>query len=352
MIVYAVGNLEAAFPRRRWFFDLSQFRKWTNGKWQISGLGQPRPHSINFLDAISRNRLRIGDMAEPVKKVSSFRVVAEDAMDAKTTESHSATTEAPRFDDVPKIRTSPEIVTRELTLYFANRLVLDRINLTISPNCVTSIIGPTGTGKSTFLRCINRTNDMLEGVRTTGEILLDGHDINAPGTDVAKLRKRVALQTYAILPTSVFENVAYGPRVAGVVSATGLRAAVQVGLQRAGLWDEVEKMLDERASRLSLGQQYRLCIARALATEPDVLLLDEPALALRSTRYRSFRRFDLRIEEATDNCDCHEQCTAGGHNFRFHSILVARSADRSRTNDRRFYKSQGSPHGRLRTWPI
>lgn len=196
--------------------------------------------------------------------------------------SSRSTADAKRREVMGERSAPPKLVARNLTVHFHHRLVLDRVSLTIAANSVTSIIGPTGTGKSTLLRCFNRSNDLIEGMRTQGEVWFDDQNICDSRLDVGILRKRVAhvLQSSTIFPTSIFENVAFGPRVAGVLASGQLREAVEIGLRRGGLWEEVRDDLKERASKLSAGQQYRLCIARALATQPDVLLLDEPALAL------------------------------------------------------------------------
>jgi len=147
---------------------------------------------------------------------------------------------------------------------------------------VTALIGPSGCGKSTFLRCLNRMNDMIEGTRLQGEILLDDVDIYRPKTDVVELRKRVGIifQKSNPFPKSIYDNVAYGPRVAGIRKRAELDEIVEKSLQRSALWEEVSDRLNESALKLSGGQQQRLCIARALATDPDVLLMDEPASAL------------------------------------------------------------------------
>jgi phosphate transport system ATP-binding protein len=147
---------------------------------------------------------------------------------------------------------------------------------------VTALIGPSGCGKSTFLRCLNRMNDMIEGTRLQGQILLDDVDIYRPKTDVVELRKRVGIifQKSNPFPKSIYDNVAYGPRVAGIRKRADLDEIVETSLQRSALWEEVSDRLNESALKLSGGQQQRLCIARALATDPDVLLMDEPASAL------------------------------------------------------------------------
>jgi phosphate transport system ATP-binding protein len=147
---------------------------------------------------------------------------------------------------------------------------------------ITALIGPSGCGKSTFLRSINRLNGLIIGARAEGRILLDDEDIYAPGTDVVSLRQRVGMvfQRWNPFPKSIYDNVAYGPRINDSPSRAALDEIVETSLRRAALWDEVKDRLRQSALRLSGGQQQRLCIARALANEPEVLLLDEPASAL------------------------------------------------------------------------
>ena len=147
---------------------------------------------------------------------------------------------------------------------------------------ITALIGPSGCGKSTFLRSINRLNELIIGARAEGRMLLDGEDIYAPGTDVVSLRQRVGMvfQRWNPFPKSIYDNVAYGPRINDSPKRVELDEIVETSLKRAVLWDEVKDRLRQSALRLSGGQQQRLCIARALANEPEVLLLDEPASAL------------------------------------------------------------------------
>lgn len=165
--------------------------------------------------------------------------------------------------------------------YGAHQALFD-ITLGMPEHCVTALIGPSGCGKSTFLRCLNRMNDMIENTVVRGDILLDGEDIYRRGTDVVELRKRVGMvfQKSNPFPKSIYENVAYGPRVAGVRNRAVLDEIVEKCLKQSALWDEVHHRLNDSALQLSGGQQQRLCIARALATDPDVLLMDEPASAL------------------------------------------------------------------------
>ncbi|MEQ8849678.1 phosphate ABC transporter ATP-binding protein PstB [Botrimarina sp.] len=166
--------------------------------------------------------------------------------------------------------------------FYGAKQALFGIQLAVPEHCVTALIGPSGCGKSTLLRCLNRMNDMIEGTRIEGVVTLDGHDIYAPRVDVVELRKRVGMvfQKSNPFPKSIFENVAYGPRVAGERNKSRLYEIAERCLQQAALWNEVKDRLDESALALSGGQQQRLCIARALATEPQVLLMDEPASAL------------------------------------------------------------------------
>ncbi len=178
-----------------------------------------------------------------------------------------------------------KVSVTSLNFWYGDHQALFDISLVIPEKCVTALIGPSGCGKSTFLRCINRMNDMVDATRVDGQILIDGQDIRASRIDVVNLRKRVGMvfQKSNPFPKSIFENVAYGPRVAGVRSQTMLLEIVEKSLRQAALWDEVSDRLDQSALRLSGGQQQRLCIARALATDPDVLLMDEPASALDPT---------------------------------------------------------------------
>jgi phosphate transport system ATP-binding protein len=169
---------------------------------------------------------------------------------------------------------------RDLDFYYGPTRALSNISMEVAEREITALIGPSGCGKSTFLRCLNRMNDTIPGTRATGKILLDGQDIYAPTTDVADLRRRVGLvfQKPNPFPQSVHENVAFGPRVLGLTAQ--LEARIEKSLRGAALWDEVKDHLREPALNLSLGQQQRLCIARVLAVEPDVILMDEPCSAL------------------------------------------------------------------------
>lgn len=175
-----------------------------------------------------------------------------------------------------------KIAVSDLDFFYGDNQALHNINLNIPEHCVTAFIGPSGCGKSTFLRCLNRMNDMIDDARVDGTILLDGQSIAGPRVDVVELRKRVGMvfQKSNPFPKSIFENIAYGPRVAGEKNKAKLYEIAERCLQHAALWDEVKDRLEDSALALSGGQQQRLCIARALATDPQVLLMDEPASAL------------------------------------------------------------------------
>ena len=170
----------------------------------------------------------------------------------------------------------------DLNLWYGDKQALFDIGIPIPRGAITALVGPSGCGKSTLLRCVNRLNDLVDNVRIAGGIRLDGDDIYAPGTDVIELRKRVGMvfQKPNPFPMSIFENVAYPLRIDGERSRSVLSEACERSLVSAGLWDEVKDRLQENALRLSGGQQQRLCIARAIAGDPEVLLLDEPCSAL------------------------------------------------------------------------
>lgn len=169
-----------------------------------------------------------------------------------------------------------------LQLYYGSKQALRDIAMAIPRKRVTAFIGPSGCGKSTLLRCFNRMNDLIENLRVVGSIKLDGEDINGPDVDVIGLRRRVGMvfQKYNPFPKSIYENVIYGLRIAGVRNRTILDETVERSLQAAALWDEVKDRLRESALGLSGGQMQRLCIARAIAVNPDIILMDEPCSAL------------------------------------------------------------------------
>lgn len=176
----------------------------------------------------------------------------------------------------------PILEIDRLGLWYGSSQALKEISLRIPSRKITAFIGPSGCGKSTLLRCINRLNDLLDGVRISGRILFEGQDIYAPSTEINLLRKRIGMvfQKSNPFPKSIYENVAYGCRIHGINKRSVLDEIVERALKGAALWDEVKDRLDESALGLSGGQQQRLCIARAIAVEPDVILLDEPCSAL------------------------------------------------------------------------
>jgi phosphate transport system ATP-binding protein len=176
----------------------------------------------------------------------------------------------------------PKIETQNLNFYYGRSQVLKNINLVCAEHHVTAIIGPSGCGKSTFIRTLNRMNDVIPSARIEGRVFLDGEDINSPGVDVVELRRRVGMvfQKPNPFPKSIFDNIAYGLRINGIKGRAMIEATVERSLREAALWDEVEDRLKENAFALSGGQQQRLCIARALAVRPEVILFDEPCSAI------------------------------------------------------------------------
>jgi len=177
---------------------------------------------------------------------------------------------------------NPIISTNNLNLWYNEKHALQSVSMNIKKSRVTALIGPSGCGKSTLLRCFNRLNDLIGNVKITGEITLDDENIHAPSTDVVTLRKKVGMvfQKPNPFPKSIYENIAYGPRGHGIKDKNELDKIVERSLRHAALWDEVKDRLNDSALGLSGGQQQRLCIARTLAVEPEVILMDEPCSAL------------------------------------------------------------------------
>ena len=178
---------------------------------------------------------------------------------------------------------NPRITARDVNVFYGDKQAIDRVTLDIAEKQVISFIGPSGCGKSTFLRCLNRMNDTIDICRIEGEIALDGKNIYAPDVDVVPLRARVGMvfQKPNPFPKSIYDNVAYGPRIHGLAAGSAeLDEIVGISLERAGLWNEVKDRLQQPGTGLSGGQQQRLCIARAIAVSPEVILMDEPCSAL------------------------------------------------------------------------
>lgn len=171
---------------------------------------------------------------------------------------------------------------KNLNFWYGKVKALEEITINIKRNAITAFIGPSGCGKSTFLRCLNRMNDLIEGTRVEGEVYFDGKNIYAPGTDLVSLRKRVGMifQQPNAFPISIYDNVAFGPRLHGIRKKEVLDEIVKTSLEKAALWKEVKNKLNESALTLSGGQQQRLAIARVLAVNPEVILMDEPCSAL------------------------------------------------------------------------
>jgi phosphate transport system ATP-binding protein len=189
--------------------------------------------------------------------------------------------------------------TDNLSLWYGDNKVLSNISLGIAKNAITALIGPSGSGKSTLIRCFNRMNDLIDDVCIEGSILLDGNDIYAPEVDVTQLRRRVGMvfQKPNPFPKSIYENIIYGPRAHGFDKKT-YDEIVEINLRRAALWDEVHDRLEDNALDLSIGQQQRLCIARALAVNPEIILMDEPCSALDPI---STAKIEVLIHELKDN---------------------------------------------------
>jgi phosphate transport system ATP-binding protein len=204
-------------------------------------------------------------------------------MDAQVAENQTfETIMTPADPEIMKVR-SPKIVTRDVTVHYGEKQAIYPLSIEIPDRAVSAFIGPSGCGKSTFLRCINRMNDTIPICRVGGNITIDGEDIYDPALDVVQLRARVGMvfQKPNPFPKSIFDNISYGPRIHGIATnKTDLEEIVVNSLKRAGLFEEVKDRLDAPGTGLSGGQQQRLCIARAIAVNPDVILMDEPCSAL------------------------------------------------------------------------
>ncbi len=186
-------------------------------------------------------------------------------------------------EELSTMADGPKITTRDVSVYYGDKMALDGVNLDFGGNQVISLIGPSGCGKSTFLRCLNRMNDTIDGCRVEGTITLDGQDVYDREVDPVELRARVGMvfQKPNPFPKSIYENIAYGPKIHGMASTKAeMDEVVQWSLESAGLWEEVKDRLDDPGTGLSGGQQQRLCIARAIAVNPEVVLMDEPCSAL------------------------------------------------------------------------
>lgn len=192
------------------------------------------------------------------------------------------TSESGRAKESGAANAAPIVQAIDLDFFYGEKQALDKITLSIPRGFATAFIGPSGCGKSTFLRCLNRMNDLVDGARMSGTLTLGGEDLNDPELDVAQLRRRVGMvfQKPNPFPKSIYENVVYGQRIAGLRDRAELDAICEKSLRRAALWDEVKDRLRDSAMGLSGGQHQRLCIARAIAVQPEIILMDEPCSAL------------------------------------------------------------------------
>lgn len=223
-------------------------------------------------------------MVQTMKNDGAF--VAAMASDAEEENYDNETEELKKTETVGKPLLNPDkarMTCRNVDVFYGDKQAINNVSLDIGRNEVLAMIGPSGCGKSTFLRCLNRMNDTIDICRVDGEIHLDGEDIYDPTQDVVPLRARVGMvfQKPNPFPKSIYDNIAYGPRIHGLVNnKTETDEVVETSLQRAGLWNEVKDRLDAPGTGLSGGQQQRLCIARAIAVSPEVILMDEPCSAL------------------------------------------------------------------------
>jgi phosphate transport system ATP-binding protein len=245
----------------------------------------PTPSVAIAADANRRGPSTADEEALPGGHRSDEREPVEGSLSKAAEPLAAAQSPAPQPTELidPDTGRTPKMRAREVSVYYSDKQALNNVSIDIHEDRVTAFIGPSGCGKSTFLRCLNRMNDTIPTARVTGCIELDGEDVNSSGMDVVQLRARVGMvfQKPNPFPKSIFENVAYGPRIHGLGSSKAeLEQIVEKSLKRAGLWEEVKDRLSESGISLSGGQQQRLCIARAIAVDPEVILMDEPCSAL------------------------------------------------------------------------
>ena len=248
----------------------------------------------------------------------------------------------------PETGRSPKMRAREVSVYYAEKQALKDVSIDIHDDRVTAFIGPSGCGKSTFLRTLNRMNDTIPSAKVTGHIELDGEDINSSDMDVVQLRARVGMvfQKPNPFPKSIFENVAYGPRIHGLGSSKSeLEGIVETSLKRAGLWEEVKDRLTESGLSLSGGQQQRLCIARAIAVDPEVILMDEPCSALDPIATAKIEELihELRGRYAIEIVTHNMQQAAGVRADRFFHL----GSDRTETSE--IFTIYGAAHAGVHT---
>ena len=239
-------------------------------------------------------------------------------------------------------------------MFYGASRALKNISLTLGEKIVTAFIGPSGCGKSTLLRCLNRMNDLIDNVRIEGLFKIGGHDIYSADVDVIELRKRVGMvfQKSNPFPKSIYENVAYGLRLHGVKTKSDLDEAVERSLAAAALWDEVKDRLHSSALGLSGGQQQRLCIARAIAIQPEIILMDEPASALDPIATHANRGIDPGIEKGFHHRHRHPQHAAGRAHFRLHRVFLPGRTGRVRRDHEDFHQPGQKTDGRLCDRPV
>jgi phosphate transport system ATP-binding protein len=244
----------------------------------------PTPSSAIAADANRRGPSTVGEEALPGGHRADDREPVGGSLSPAADEGTVETpTPQPMDTEEPETGRSPKMRAQGVSVFYGEKQALKGVSIDVHEDRVSAFIGPSGCGKSTFLRCLNRMNDTIPAARVTGHIELDGTDINSQAMDVVQLRARVGMvfQKPNPFPKSIYENVAYGPRIHGLTSSRSeLDETVEKSLKRAGLWDEVKDRLTESGTALSGGQQQRLCIARAIAVDPEVILMDEPCSAL------------------------------------------------------------------------
>ncbi len=248
----------------------------------------------------------------------------------------------------------PKVHIRDLRFFYKDFEALKGIELPIHDRCVTAFIGPSGCGKSTLLRVLNRIYELYPGQRATGEVLIDGRNILAPGEDVNLLRAKVGMvfQKPTPFPMSIYDNIAFGLRLYHDLPRSELDGRVESALRRAALWDEVRGKLQQSGLSLSGGQQQRLCIARAIALEPEVLLLDEPASALDPISTARIEELICRAQDRLLHRHRHAQHAAGGAHRRLHGLYVSGRADRVRRNAGHLHAPEQEADRGLRDRPV
>ena len=232
---------------------------------------------------------------------------------------------------------------RKVNLWYGEKQALFDVDLDIAERQVTALIGPSGCGKSTFLRCLNRMNDIIEGCRVEGDIRLEGDDIYDRSVDVVQLRAKIGMvfQKPNPFPKSIYENIAYGPRIHGLAAnKSEMDEIVESSLKGAGLWNEVKDRLAEPGNSLSGGQQQRLCIARAIAVSPEVILMDEPCSALDPIATAHIEELIDELRAELHDRDRHPQHAAGGAGVAEHRVLPSRQADRVRRHRADLHQSE------------